>query len=77
MKTFFNEVTALDIAFTILVYENTIEVWEQDLLIKTSSKDDKERRHTMHHKKRKYHEGRGKHFERFCDGWTDNGQDCY
>jgi hypothetical protein len=50
------------------VYENTKEVWEEDLQIKVSSKDDMERHHAMHHKKSKYHEGRGKHLKRFCDG---------
>jgi hypothetical protein len=40
----------LDIAYTILVYENTKEVWKEDLQIKVSSKDDMERCHAMHHK---------------------------
>jgi hypothetical protein len=30
-KTFIDKVTAPDIAYTILVYENTKEVWEEDL----------------------------------------------
>jgi hypothetical protein len=67
----------LGIAYTILVYENTKEVWEEDLQIKTSSKDDEERGHATHHKKTQYHEGRGKHLRRFWDGRADNGQDYY
>ena len=35
-KTFLDKVTASDIAYTILVYENTKEVWEEDLQIKAS-----------------------------------------
>ncbi len=65
--------TASDIAYTILVYENTKEVWEEDLQIKASYKTDEERRNATHHKKPKYHVGRGKHLKRFGDGWTDNG----
>ncbi len=65
--------TASDIANTILVYENTKEVWEEDLQIKASYKNDEERRNTMHHKKPKYHGRRGKHLKRFGDGWIDNG----
>ncbi len=42
-KTFLDKVTPSDIAYTILVYENTKEVWEEDLQIKASSKDDMER----------------------------------
>ncbi len=72
-KTFLDKVTALDIAYTILVYENTKEVWEKDLQIKASYKTDKERRNATHHKKPKYHVGRGKHLKRFANGWTDNG----
>jgi hypothetical protein len=43
-------VTASDIAYTILVYENTKEVCEEDLQIKASSRADKERCNAMHHK---------------------------
>jgi hypothetical protein len=68
-------VTASDIAYTILVYENTKEVWEEDLQIKTSSRADDERCNAMHHKKNKYHVGRGKRLKRFGDGWTNNGQE--
>jgi hypothetical protein len=70
-------VTKSDIAYTILVYENTKEVWEEDLQIKASNKNDEERHNAMHHKKPKYHVERGKHLKRFDDGWTDNGQEYY
>ncbi len=51
--------TASDIAYTILVYENNNEVWEEDLQIKSSYKTDKERCNVRHNKKTKYHVGRG------------------
>ncbi len=38
-KTFLDKVTASDIAYTILVYENTKEVWEEDLQIKAIIKN--------------------------------------
>ncbi len=72
-KTYLDKLTASDIAYTILVYKNTKEVWEEDVQIKTSYKNDEERRNAMHHKKFKYHVGRGKCLKRFGDGWTDNG----
>jgi hypothetical protein len=72
-KTFLDKVTASDIAYTILVYENTKEVWEEEVQIKASYKNDEERRNAMHHKNPKYHVGRGKHLKRFGNGWTDNG----
>ena len=55
-KTFLDKVTALDIAYTILDYENNKEVWVEDLQIKASSRTDEERRNAMH----KYHIGKGK-----------------
>jgi hypothetical protein len=74
-KTFLDKVTASDIAYTILVYYNTKEVWEEDVQIKASYKNDEERHNAMHHKKPKYHVGRGKHLKRFGNGWADNGQE--
>ncbi len=49
-KTFLDKVTASDIAYTIPVYENTKEMWEEDVQIKASYKNDEERRNAMHHK---------------------------
>jgi hypothetical protein len=54
-KTFLDKVTASDIAYTILVHENTEEVWEEEMQIKASSRTDEERGNAMHHKKPKYH----------------------
>ncbi len=76
-KTFLDKVTASDIAYTILVYVNTKEVWEEEVQIKASYKNDEERCNAIHHKKTKFHVGRGKHLKRFGDGWTDNGQEFY
>ncbi len=50
-KTFLDKVTASDIAYTILVYENTKEVWEEEVQIKARYKSDEERCNAMHHKK--------------------------
>ncbi len=69
--------TASDTAFTILVYENTKEVWEEDLQIKARYKTDEERCNATHHEKPKYHVGRGERLKRFDVGWTDNGQEYY
>jgi hypothetical protein len=65
-------VTASDIADTILVYENTKEVSEEDLHIKAMFRSDEERHNAMHHKKPKYHVERGKHLKMCGNGWTDN-----
>ncbi len=49
-KTFLDKVTASDIAYIILVYEYTKEVWEEHMQITASSRADEERRNTMHHR---------------------------
>ncbi len=59
-KTLMYRVTASDIAYTILVYENSKEVWEEEWHIKKSISDDILRKQATRHKKPKYHEGQGK-----------------
>jgi hypothetical protein len=59
-KTFLDKVTASDIAYTILVYENTKKVWEEDLYFKASYKTDKERHNATHHKKNHVSSRKGK-----------------
>ncbi len=49
-KIFLDQVTVSDIAYTILVYENTKEGWEEDLHFKASYKTDEERHNATHHK---------------------------
>jgi hypothetical protein len=50
-KNFLDKVTASEIAYTILVYENTKEVWEEEVQIKAMYKTDEERRNATHEKK--------------------------
>ena len=46
-KTFLNKVTVSDIAYTILVYKNSKEVWKEELQIRAKSRTDDERRTAM------------------------------
>ena len=72
-----DKVTPLDIAYTVLAYKNSKEVWKEELQIRVNSKTDDERKKTMWKQKPKYHEGRGKRLQRYRDGWTDNGREYY
>ena len=76
-KTFLDKVTASDIAYTILVYENSNEVWKEEVKIRATSTTDDERRKATREKKNRYHEGRGKRLKRYWDGWTDHGREYY
>jgi hypothetical protein len=71
------KVRASDIAYTILVYERSCEVWEEELMIKENTINKEVRHTTICEKKTKYHGGRGKQVRRFGDGWTDSGRKYY
>jgi hypothetical protein len=43
-KTLLDKILVLDIAYTILVYENSKEVWEEEILIKAQDKTDEEKK---------------------------------
>ena len=50
-KTLLDKLTSSDIAYTILVYENSKEVWEEEWHIKKSISDDIQRKQVTRHKK--------------------------
>ena len=50
-KTFLDKVTASDIAYTILVYENSNEVWKEELQIRVTSTTNDDRRKATREKK--------------------------
>ena len=68
---------ASDIAYTILVYENSKEVWEEELINKARAKTNEERKNAERRHNPRYHEGRGKRLKRYRDGWTEEGRKCY
>jgi hypothetical protein len=76
-KTLLYKILASNIAYTILVYENSDEVWEEKLLIKAHAKMDKERKNAERRHNPRYHKGRGKYLKRYEDGWTEEGRKYY
>jgi hypothetical protein len=76
-KTLLDKISASDIAYTFLVYENSREVWEEELLIKTRAKTDEERKNARRRRNPRYHKGRGKSLKRYGDGWTEEGRKYY
>lgn len=76
-KTLLDKLTSSDIAYTILVYENTREVWEEELAIKASEMTDEEKKNTIRQRRPKFHEGRGKRLKKCADGWTTEGRVYY
>ncbi len=76
-KTFLDKISASDIAYTILVYENSKDVWEEELITKARAKTDEERKNAERRHNPRYHEGRGKHLKRYGDGWPEEGRTYY
>ena len=76
-KTLLDKISASDIAYTILVYENSKDVWEEELIIKARAKTDEERKNAERRHNPRYHEGRGKRLKRYGDGWTEEGRTYY
>ncbi len=72
-----DKISASDIAYTILVYENSKDVWEEELIIKDRAKTDEERKNAEQHHNPRYHDGRGKRLKRDRDGWTEMGRKYY
>jgi hypothetical protein len=76
-KTLLDKILASDIAYTILFYENSKKVWEEELFIKARAKTNEERKNAERRHNLRYHEGRGKRLKRYKDGWTEEGRQYY
>jgi hypothetical protein len=76
-KTLLDKISASDIAYTILVYENSKEVWEEEIMIKAQDKTEEEEKKAEQRQTPKYHEERGTRLKRYGDGWTEEGRKYY
>jgi len=72
--TLLDKIFALDTFYTILVYENSKELWEEEIMIKAQDKMDKEKKKVERRQNPKYHEGRGTRLKRYGNGWTEEGR---
>ena len=57
--------------------ENSKEVWDEEIQIKSECKTKEEMKKATHTAKPKYHEGRGKCLKRYEDGWTKEGVEYF
>lgn len=68
-KTVLDKLTMSDIAYAILIYENTVDVWDEITYNKEKSAHDEERTGAT----QKYHIDKGSRLPTFSSGWTDDG----
>ena len=67
-----DKITTEDIAISILIYENSVDVWEED-----QRKKEDPNFHPTPAAVPKYHVKKGTRIVRFADGWTDEGRAYY
>ncbi len=77
LKTLLDRITLSDIAYTIIVYENSIHAWREELEIKATSKTKGKRQSARRHQQPRYHHASGKHIKHYSDGWTSAGKEYY
>ena len=76
-KTLLDRITPSDIAYTILVFENSRSVWEEELSIKGKFDKREDRKNAQRIAQPVYHAGRGHRIKKYSDGWTDEGRSYY
>ena len=74
-KTLLDKMTASDIAYAILVYENGIDVWMERFQKKQMNTE--EQVQFVQSAKLKYHHPPGTKLKAYHDGWTQLGRDYY
>ena len=74
-KTLLDKMTASDIAYAILVYENGIDVWMERF--KKKQMNTQEQSQVVQSATLKYHHPVGTKLKAYHDGWTQDGRDYY
>ena len=75
-KTLLDKLTSNDIAYSILLYENSTLVWKEDakIRIENPSANRSERLRIPLHEVAKFHKKKGTKIGFGCDGWTEEGK---
>ena len=74
-KTLLDKMTASDIAYAILVYENGIDVWMERF--KKKQMNTQQQSQAVQSATLKYHHPVGTKLKAYHDGWTQVGRDYY
>ena len=78
-KTLLDKLTSHDIAYSILLYENSTLVWKEDSKIRVDNPaaNRSERLRVERHEVAKYHKKKGTKIRFGCDGWTEEGKQYF
>jgi hypothetical protein len=76
-KQLLDKLTVSDIAYSILVYESSLEVWKEEMEKAKTCATVEERKAFQHTAVSKYHVRRGTRLPLYQDGWTNEGREYY
>jgi hypothetical protein len=76
-KTLLDRVTESDIAYGFLVYENSYDVWMEEIVKLDTCSTKEEKKAFKHVAQNKYHVQRGARLRLYADGWTPDGRERF
>ncbi len=76
-KTLLDKLTVSDVAYSIMVYENSYDVWMEEMVKAATCENDEEKRAFKRVAVNKYHVKRGSRIPLYQDGWTSEGQEYF
>ena len=76
-KTLLDKLTVSDIAYSLLVYESSYDVWSEEMDKAKTCTTAEEKKLYQGTAKNKYHVKRGARLPLYQDGWTNEGQNYY
>ena len=76
-KTLLDKISISDIAYSILVYESSYDVWMEDIKMSETCATKEEEKAFKHVAQNKYHVQRGTRLPLYRDGWTSEGRAYY
>ena len=76
-KTLLDRVTESDIAYGLLVYENSYDVWKEEIVKLNTCATKEEKKSFKHVAQNKYHVQRGTRLPLYADGWTPEGHNHF
>jgi len=76
-KTLLDRVTVSDIAYSMLVYESSYDVWMEEIVKNKTCTSREEKKEFKHVALNKYHAQRGARLGVYTDGWTNDGREHF
>ena len=73
-KTLFDKLTMQQMAYSVLLCENMMEMWEEECIVMETCRTKEEIEAYNRTATQKYHVKKGTRIKKYHDGWTDEGR---